>query len=133
MSAFTPESNNVISNLRIASWPPVFCHAFEAPCFAALVACLTALATPLPKLLAEIPPLISAATPDMNPINLFISDAITQINKIVNIDGIPSGLPILPTSICELLTGGSDAIVQKERRVILVIILIVQTSSQHIL
>ena len=58
----------------------------------------TALAIPDPISLAFKPPLIPAARSVMKPINLFISEATTQINKIENKDGIPSGFPIFPTS-----------------------------------
>ena len=131
-SAILPESNNAISALCI-TWPPVFSQAAERACFASFLASLTESAIPLPRELAEIPPPIDEAKSVMKAINLFINEAITQMNKIEKSEGIPSGLPILPTSDWALVRGGNEAIFQNDNKVMRVMMLIVQTSSQQIL
>ena len=88
---------------------------------------------PLPSELADKPPLIEAARSVIKPMNLFISDAITQMKRIENNDGIPSGFPMFPTSDWALVLAGNEAIVQNDNNVMRVMMLMVQTSSQQIL
>jgi hypothetical protein len=55
------------------------------------------------------------------------------MNKIEKREGMPSLLPILPTLELLSVLGGKEAIVQKDSKLIGVMMLIVQTSSQQIL